>query len=116
MSIEQETYVTAGEIAQALRVKISTVYGWVRRKQLPCVKIGPRLVRFRRSDLKRLTRHDEQLVDAEVSKTSPPEQDGCIVTENEKAGFTTRGPRSNQRQKVPERKMNEQPPTIKPTR
>ena len=72
MSIEQETYVTAGEIAQALRVKISTVYGWVRRKQLPCVKIGPRLVRFRRSDLKRLTRHDEQLVDAEVSKTSPP--------------------------------------------
>jgi excisionase family DNA binding protein len=60
MSIEQESYVTAEEIAQALKVKTSTFYGWVRRKELSCVKIGPRLVRFRQSDLKRLTRDSEQ--------------------------------------------------------
>jgi excisionase family DNA binding protein len=29
----------------------NTVYGWIRSGQLPAVKIGPRMIRVRRSDL-----------------------------------------------------------------
>jgi excisionase family DNA binding protein len=60
MLIDGEIYLTAEEIAVALKVKPSTVYGWVRRRQLACVKIGPRLVRFRQGDVKKLTRHPDE--------------------------------------------------------
>ncbi len=37
----------AEEVAELLGVKLSTVRAWTRRRDIPCVKIGPRGVRYR---------------------------------------------------------------------
>lgn len=42
------------EAATLLRLKPSTIRSWVCQKRIPYVKLGGRLVRFRRSDLEAL--------------------------------------------------------------
>lgn len=34
------------DMAQRLGVSVSTLYGWVSRRRIPCVYLGPRAVRF----------------------------------------------------------------------
>lgn len=41
------------EAAALLGVPIGTVYAWVSRHRIPHVRLGPRLVRFRRSEIER---------------------------------------------------------------
>ena len=42
---------SVSEVSQEWEVHPNSVYGWVRSKQLPAVKVGPRMIRIRRSDL-----------------------------------------------------------------
>lgn len=39
------------QICEEWETHENTVYGWIRSGQLPAVKIGPRMIRVRRSDL-----------------------------------------------------------------
>lgn len=42
---------SVSEVSREKGVHPNSVYGWIRSKQLPAVKVGPRLIRVRRSDL-----------------------------------------------------------------
>ena len=42
---------TVIEVAQRFRVSPRTVQGWVHRRRIPHLKIGPKLIRFRVQDL-----------------------------------------------------------------
>lgn len=48
--MSQETLLNVREVANFLRVNISTVYSWAQNGELPAIKIG-RSWRFRQSDL-----------------------------------------------------------------
>lgn len=39
------------DAARMIGVPIGTLYGWVGRRQIPHVRLGPRLVRFRRAEI-----------------------------------------------------------------
>ena len=41
------------DAAAMLGVPVGTVYAWVSRRRIPHVRLGPRLVRFRRGELER---------------------------------------------------------------
>jgi excisionase family DNA binding protein len=41
------------DAAAMLGVPVGTVYAWVARRRIPHVRLGPRLVRFRRAELER---------------------------------------------------------------
>ena len=43
-----EALLSADEVAVLLGVKTSTVYEWVRSGSLPCLRLGPRAIRFTR--------------------------------------------------------------------
>jgi excisionase family DNA binding protein len=43
-----EALLTADDVAELLGVKASTVYEWVRAASLPCLRLGPRAIRFTR--------------------------------------------------------------------
>lgn len=45
---------TVPETAQFFRVTVSTIRSWVLYRKIPFVKVGGRLVRFRRADLERV--------------------------------------------------------------
>lgn len=45
-----EKLLTARQVSELLEVKISTVYDWVWRGVIPCVKLG-RLVRFKKPEI-----------------------------------------------------------------
>ncbi len=51
---EVDQLLTKQEVADWLRVDLNTVDRMRERGDLPTVKVGPRLVRFRRSDVLRL--------------------------------------------------------------
>jgi excisionase family DNA binding protein len=42
---------TYAEASAFLNVKVNTLYAWVSRGVIPYVRVGPRVVRFRRDDL-----------------------------------------------------------------
>ena len=46
-----EPLMTAEEAALVLRVAADWVYRAARNEVIPCVRLGPRVVRFRRSDI-----------------------------------------------------------------
>lgn len=46
-----EALLTADEAAAILRVRTGTIYRWVGQGRIPCVRLGRRMTRFRRSDL-----------------------------------------------------------------
>jgi len=48
MSAEMMSY---DDAAEYLRMKMGTLYCMVSRRRIPHVRLGPRLVRFRRADL-----------------------------------------------------------------
>jgi len=39
------------EAANLLHVQIGTVYSWVSKKMIPHIRLGPRLVRFKREEI-----------------------------------------------------------------
>ncbi len=39
------------QASEMLNVKVNTLYGWVARKVIPFVRLGPRVVRFDRAEL-----------------------------------------------------------------
>lgn len=45
---------TVPEVAELFQVKISTIRAWVLYKRIPYVKVGGKLVRFRRADLQKM--------------------------------------------------------------
>jgi excisionase family DNA binding protein len=48
-----ETFVTVAEIAEQLRLNQQTVRNWIDRGELSAIRIGPRRVRVRASELER---------------------------------------------------------------
>jgi excisionase family DNA binding protein len=44
-----EPLITPQEAARLLQVKLSTIYEWVRVGRLPCIRLGPRAIRFTKS-------------------------------------------------------------------
>lgn len=46
-----DVLLTADEAAAILRVKTDTIYRWVSQGRIPCVRLGRKITRFRRSDL-----------------------------------------------------------------
>ena len=48
-----EPLLTVEDAALLLSVKPATVYEWVRSGQLPCLRLGPRAIRFTRPLLER---------------------------------------------------------------
>jgi excisionase family DNA binding protein len=42
---------TYEQTAELLNVRIGTLYSWVSRRAIPFVRVGPRVVRFSRSDI-----------------------------------------------------------------
>lgn len=61
MSLKQHTnqaqpeteLLTVPEAAALLKVRISTIRAWVLHKRIPYVKLGGKLVRFRRADIEK---------------------------------------------------------------
>jgi excisionase family DNA binding protein len=46
-----EPYISANEVALALGVKLRTVVTWAQKSQVKCYRIGPRLYRFKLSEV-----------------------------------------------------------------
>lgn len=44
-------YIGYKQLAEMLGVKVATIYSWVSRRVVPYVRVGPRVVRFRRADI-----------------------------------------------------------------
>ena len=55
MSTAPDAFLTTGEVAAELCVARSTVLRWADEGKLQAVKLGPKTVRFRRSDVDRFT-------------------------------------------------------------
>lgn len=51
-SPSEDRLLTYAEVSAMLGVKVNTLYTWVRRNQIPVVRVGPRTVRFRLSDIR----------------------------------------------------------------
>lgn len=51
MTAPPDRPLTTAEVAEYLRVSESQVRTWVRGGQLGCVRLGPKLLRFRQSDI-----------------------------------------------------------------
>ena len=49
-SAKDEELLDAEELSQILDVSKLTIYRWVRLGQAPCVKFGPKIIRFRLRD------------------------------------------------------------------
>lgn len=49
-------YLTYEQTSALLSVKKNTLYAWVSRKVIPFVRLSPRVVRFRRTDLEQWLR------------------------------------------------------------
>ena len=56
---------TIDEAAKLLRVKRSTLYSWVHRRQIPFQKVGS-LVRFRKDDLEAWLESQRRIVEWEA--------------------------------------------------
>lgn len=52
MSFPEKEHLTYRELAALLDVKLGTLYAWVARKEIPHVRLGRRVVRFRVQDIK----------------------------------------------------------------
>lgn len=52
-TITEEPLLTAPEIAQVLRVSTRTIMNWVADRKIPFMKVGPKCLRFRRSQVLR---------------------------------------------------------------
>lgn len=44
---------TYAEVEHEYRIKLGTLYSMVQKRQIPHIRIGPRLVRFQRAELER---------------------------------------------------------------
>ena len=53
-NLTEQSLMTYGEVAALLKMPIGTLYALVHQKRIPHVRLGRRLVRFRRSDVETL--------------------------------------------------------------
>ena len=44
---------SVSEVARSLRVSEKTIYGWVYRNLLVPIRVGPRLIRFKKTEIER---------------------------------------------------------------
>jgi excisionase family DNA binding protein len=51
MGTNQDDCMTAGELAERLRVKTSTVLDWQRAGRIPSIRITPKVLRFNLGDV-----------------------------------------------------------------
>jgi excisionase family DNA binding protein len=51
---EADELLTVAEVAAMLKLNPQTIRNWIDRGELPCVRIGPRRVRIKRSDFDQL--------------------------------------------------------------
>jgi excisionase family DNA binding protein len=47
----EDEMLTYHAVSELLGIKLGTLYSMVARKEIPHVRLGPRLIRFRRSEL-----------------------------------------------------------------
>jgi excisionase family DNA binding protein len=59
-SKENESLWTVRDVAEYLRLKPETVRGMARRGELPCLKIGPRVWRFRPEEIRDWLDHNKE--------------------------------------------------------
>ena len=50
----EKIYYTCAEVADMLRVKEDTVWNWIRTKKLKAVKIGGKIYRIHKDEIKKL--------------------------------------------------------------
>jgi excisionase family DNA binding protein len=48
---QEEIFLTPQEVSELLQISVQTVRRWIKDKELPAYKIGPRVWRIRKSDL-----------------------------------------------------------------
>lgn len=56
----EDPLLTATQAGELLGVSRWTVYDWVRERRIPCLRLAPRTLRFRRSSLEAWIREQEQ--------------------------------------------------------
>lgn len=49
-----EKYFSAKHLSENLDINLFTIYAWVRKGILPAVKVGPKLVRIKESDVEKI--------------------------------------------------------------
>ena len=57
MITNEAEFLTVREAADLLRVSRPTIWRWIDAGRLPAVRLGPRSIRVRRADLRRLEQH-----------------------------------------------------------
>ncbi len=70
-----QTLLNVKEVADFLRVNVTTVYTWARQGQLPAIKVG-RSWRFRQSDLE--TWLDQNRLDDRPNNHTLPDSDQAV--------------------------------------
>jgi excisionase family DNA binding protein len=58
-----ETYLTVADVAELLKLNPQTIRNWIDRGELPAVRVGPRRVRIRQSDLDALLERGRNVPD-----------------------------------------------------
>jgi excisionase family DNA binding protein len=71
----QETFLTVAEIAEQLKLNPQTIRNWIDRGSLPAVRVGPRQVRVRESDLDAFLNQGATPRAEESAPMAPPEQE-----------------------------------------
>ena len=70
----QETFWTVAEIAEQLKLNSQTIRNWIDQGSLPAVRVGPRRVRVRQSDLDAFLHLDAKQRAMEQAAQVPPEE------------------------------------------
>jgi len=69
---------TVAEIAEQLKLNPQTVRNWIDRQLLPAVRVGPRRVRIRQSDLDAFLKLGADRGDQEQAPQTPPEENELL--------------------------------------
>ena len=67
MSYDDNTVFTYDGASKYLNIKTNTLYSLVRNRQIPHLRLGPRMVRFRKRDLDEWMRSNEVPLAGEAS-------------------------------------------------
>lgn len=59
-----EKLMSARDVSKSLGINVFTLYLWARKNIIPSVRLGPKLIRFRKTDI-------EKLITSQKAKGSP---------------------------------------------